>query len=123
MSKRNPQINQIYLEPTTIIDSDSKPIILSLDYAPATTPELDPMSLAILRQAIEQLPEGDHVNPKAKIRGFKPPVGEAYGRIEGPKGELGFHLISDGSPADLRSFLNDEMAASTTLLIGSCRSS
>ncbi len=54
-------------------------------------------SLKILRQAIDQLPEGDYIHPKAKIRNFKPPVGEAYGRIEGPKGELGFHLISDGT--------------------------
>ena len=37
------------------------------------------------------------MNPKVKIRAFKPPPGEAYGRIEGPKGELGFYLISDGS--------------------------
>ena len=37
------------------------------------------------------------MNPKVKIRAFKPPVGEAYGRIEAPKGELGFYLISDGS--------------------------
>ena len=40
---------------------------------------------------------GPIMNPKVKIRAFKPPVGEAYGRIEGPKGELGFYLISDGS--------------------------
>ena len=54
-------------------------------------------SLKILRQALDQLPEGQFIHPKAKIRNFKPPVGEAYGRIEGPKGELGFHLISDGT--------------------------
>ena len=36
------------------LPSDSKPIILSLDYAPATTPELDPMSLAILRHAFSR---------------------------------------------------------------------
>jgi NADH-quinone oxidoreductase subunit D len=54
-------------------------------------------SLDILRQAMPQLPEGPIQNPKVKIRAFKPPVGEAYGRIEAPKGELGFYLISDGT--------------------------
>src|SRR5260370_7151072 len=42
------------------------------------------------------------MNPKGKIRGFRPAVGEAYGRIEGPKGELGFYLISDGGPNPYR---------------------
>jgi NADH-quinone oxidoreductase subunit D len=33
----------------------------------------------------------------AKVpRVLRPPKGEAYGRIEGPKGELGFYLVSDG---------------------------
>src|SRR5262249_55254398 len=54
-------------------------------------------SLKILHPAMDELPEGPIQNPKVKIRAFKPPVGEAYGRIEGPKGELGFYLISDGS--------------------------
>lgn len=31
------------------------------------------------------------------IHGFPTPVGEAYGCIEGSKGELGFYIISDGS--------------------------
>ena len=54
-------------------------------------------SVGILQQAFEQVPAGPIMNPKVKIRAFRPPVGEAYGRIEGPKGELGFYLISDGS--------------------------
>jgi NADH-quinone oxidoreductase subunit D len=54
-------------------------------------------SLAILDQAMDGLPDGPIQNPKIKIRAFKPPVGEAYGRIEAPKGELGFYLISDGT--------------------------
>ena len=33
---------------------------------------------------------------------MRPPVGEAYGRIESPRGELGFYLVSDGSPAPFR---------------------
>src|SRR5438105_11263519 len=54
-------------------------------------------SLAILNQAFEQIQPGPIMNPKVKLRAFRPPVGEVYGRIEGPKGELGFYLISDGS--------------------------
>src|SRR5215212_4958369 len=54
-------------------------------------------SIGILNQAFEELPAGPIQNPKVKVRAFRPPVGEAYGRIEGPKGELGFYLISDGT--------------------------
>jgi NADH-quinone oxidoreductase subunit D len=59
-------------------------------------------SVGILKQAFEQVPAGPIINPKVKIRAFRPPVGEAYGRIEGPKGELGFYLISDGKPNPYR---------------------
>jgi NADH-quinone oxidoreductase subunit D len=44
--------------------------------------------------------------------GFRPPVGEAYGAVESPKGELGFYLMSDGTNKPFRfrirppSFLN-----------------
>ena len=30
-------------------------------------------------------------------RGLEPPIGEAYGAVEGPSGELGFYIASDGS--------------------------
>src|SRR5207237_10114471 len=53
-------------------------------------------SVGILKQAFEQILAGPIMNPKVKIRAFRPPVGEAYGRIEAPKGELGFYLISNG---------------------------
>jgi NADH-quinone oxidoreductase subunit D len=54
-------------------------------------------SIGILNQAFAEIQPGPIINPKAKVRGFRPPVGEAYGRIESPKGELGFYLISDGT--------------------------
>jgi NADH-quinone oxidoreductase subunit D len=77
-------------------------------------------SLKILRQALDQIPEGDYVNPKAKIRGFKPPVGEAYTRIEGPKGELGFHLISDGTVNPYRYRVRPPSFINLTLLEDMC---
>ncbi len=60
-------------------------------------------SRRILEQALEQLPdaEGGYINPKAR-QNVKPPVGDAYARIESPKGELGFYLVSDGSERPYR---------------------
>src|SRR5438309_744878 len=59
-------------------------------------------SVVILKQALAQIQARPIVNQKVPIRAFRPPVGEAYGRIEGPKGELGFYLISDGGPNPYR---------------------
>jgi NADH-quinone oxidoreductase subunit D len=59
-------------------------------------------SVDLLRQALRALPAGPVMDPKAKLRGFRPKPGEAYGRIEGPKGEIGFYLISDGTPNPYR---------------------
>ena len=34
---------------------------------------------------------------KLFTEGYAPPAGEVYQRVESPRGELGFHLVSDGS--------------------------
>ena len=59
-------------------------------------------SVKILHQAMKEIPKGPAISPKGATlvkapRTFRPPKGDAYGRIEAPKGELGFYLVSDGS--------------------------
>jgi len=57
-------------------------------------------SVEIIKQAMAQIPDGPH---KTDIPlALRPPVGEVYGRVEGPRGELGFYLVSDGTPAPYR---------------------
>ncbi len=52
-------------------------------------------SIKILEQALEQIPEGDVSSAIPKR--IKPPVGSIYGRVENPRGELGYFIISDGT--------------------------
>jgi NADH-quinone oxidoreductase subunit D len=77
-------------------------------------------SISILKQAFEQIPDGPVINPKVKIRAFRPPFGEAYGRIEAPKGELGFYLISDGSPNPYRYRVRPPSFINLTILEDLC---
>ncbi len=52
-------------------------------------------SLKIIEQALEQIPEGDVTTAIPKR--VKPPVGQIYSRVENPRGELGYFIISDGT--------------------------
>ncbi len=55
-------------------------------------------SLRIVQQALNQLDQtkpGD-IQAGKKAYNHRVPAGEAYGRVETPKGELGFYLVSDG---------------------------
>ena len=78
-------------------------------------------SLRILQQAVRDLPEGDIQTGKPQYQ-VRVPAGEAYGRVEGPKGELGFYIISNGKPNPWRyhvrapSFIN--LSAYETMCIG-----
>ena len=77
-------------------------------------------SLKILQKALADIPAGPFMDPKAKLRGFRPKPGEVYGRVEGPKGELGFYLISDGSPNPYRYRVRPPSFINLTILEDMC---
>jgi NADH-quinone oxidoreductase subunit D len=57
-------------------------------------------SAGIVAQALEQLPEGPVMGKAPKL--LKPPAGEIYHSVENPRGELGYYIVSDGSPKPYR---------------------
>jgi len=77
-------------------------------------------SVRILKQALADIPEGEFRARLPKV--LRPPKGSAYARIEAPKGELGFFLISDGTTSPYRfkvrapSFIN--LGVLSQLVIG-----
>src|SRR5205823_3485863 len=77
-------------------------------------------SIKILEQALRDIPGGPIVDAKAKLRGFRPKPGEAYGRIEAPKGELGFYLISDWTPNPYRYRVRPPSLINLTILEDLC---
>jgi len=77
-------------------------------------------TVKVLQRALRDLPARPIMDPKAKLRGFRPKPGEAYGRIEAPKGELGFYLISDGSPNPYRYRVRPPSMINLTVLEDMC---
>src|SRR5262245_44847276 len=56
-------------------------------------------SIGIIRQVLDGLPEGP-ISSRPGVKSLaqvKVPKGEAYARVEGPRGEVGCFLVSDGS--------------------------
>jgi NADH-quinone oxidoreductase subunit D len=57
-------------------------------------------SARILEQAMGGIPSGDVMTKVPKI--IRPPAGEAYTRVEGPRGDIGIYLVSDGTDKPYR---------------------
>ncbi|OUS75198.1 NADH dehydrogenase subunit D [Paenibacillus sp. MY03] len=58
-------------------------------------------SLRILKQAVAQFPKDGETMGKVP-RAIRPPAGEAYVRIESPRGEIGCHIVSKGKAEPYR---------------------
>ena len=75
-------------------------------------------SARIVRQAIERLPAGEVRTPAPFF--IKPAPGEVYRAVEGPKGELGFYLVSDGTIAPWRCGIRSPSFINLTVLRELC---
>lgn len=77
-------------------------------------------SLRILKQVIEDIPEGEIQTGKAQYQ-VRVPAGEAYGRVENPKGELGFYVVSNGKPNPWRYHIRAPSFINLTALGEMCK--
>ena len=90
-------------------------------------------SLSIVEQALEQMREGT-VTSSLGRRLIRPPAGEVYVRSENPRGEIGVHLVSDGTDhpyrvkvrppsfcnlSALKRLLRDTWLADSVVILGS----
>jgi NADH-quinone oxidoreductase subunit D/NADH-quinone oxidoreductase subunit C/D len=77
-------------------------------------------SLRILQQAVRDIPGGEIQFGKPQYQ-VRVPAGEAYGRVDGPKGELGFYLVSNGKPNPWRYHVRAPSFINLTALSEMCR--
>lgn len=77
-------------------------------------------SLRILRQVVEDIPEGEIQTGKPQYQ-VRVPAGEAYGRVENPKGELGFYVVSNGNPNPWRYHIRAPSFINLTALGEMCK--
>ncbi len=76
-------------------------------------------SVKILKQAVADIPDGP-ILPGKKSYQIKVPAGEAYSRVENPKGELGYYVVSDGSPTAYRYHVRSPSFINLTALERMC---
>lgn len=77
-------------------------------------------SVRIIQQALKQISEGPIFEGKSQYQ-VKVPAGESYGRVEGPRGELGFYIVSNGQPNPYRYHIRAPSFINLTGLQEMCR--
>ncbi len=77
-------------------------------------------SLKILEQAIREIPKGE-IQQGKKLWNIRVPAGESYGRVENPKGELGFYVVSDGTDHPYRYHVRAPSFINLTALETMCK--
>ena len=78
-------------------------------------------SIRILQQALDQMPSGGEIQAGKKQYQTRVPAGQAYGRVDGPKGELGFYVVSDGNPNPYRYHIRAPSFINLTALGEMCK--
>jgi NADH-quinone oxidoreductase subunit C/D len=76
-------------------------------------------SARILKQAVRDIPAGP-ILPGKKSYQIKVPAGEAYSRVENPKGELGYYVVADGSGSAYRYHVRSPSFINLTALEAMC---
>lgn len=103
-------------------------------------------SAKIIEQALDGMPEGDHISDDRKVvlpprhelatsmealihhfklvtEGFRVPPGELYTAVEGPRGELGCFIRADGSAKPARVHIRDSSFVNLQAVADACRGS
>ncbi len=77
-------------------------------------------SLRILQQVVRDMPSGEIMTGKPQYQ-VRVPAGESYGRVENPKGELGFYLVANGKANPYRYHVRAPSFINLTSLAQMCR--
>jgi NADH:ubiquinone oxidoreductase subunit D len=75
----------------------------------------------ILKQALEQMPESGEILGGRKAWQIRVPEGEVYARVENPKGELGYFLVSTGAANPYRYHIRSPSFINITGLAEMCK--
>jgi NADH-quinone oxidoreductase subunit D len=76
-------------------------------------------SVRIVRQALDQLPDGDISAKVARV--LKLPPGEIYMETENPRGQLGFYIETDGAPIPYRVKVRGPSFSNVSIMNHMCR--
>jgi NADH-quinone oxidoreductase subunit D len=77
-------------------------------------------SMRIIEQALDKLPEGDYIAPKAP-KMIKPEKGDYYAAVEAARGTFGVRVVSDGTNSPYRLKLRSPTFSNLSLFGEACR--